>query len=198
MKNNKPIIILLIIIALILLYMAFRPKAVVAPIEQGVENKIEEKKVSGVKEYKNDELGFSFSYPEKYGEIKQVPSLEGVPIVNKGKTGYIFRGHLLVYPDPFFYFTGMTTNYTSIGDRGFDCGESRSTYAELSRSYKESVNNNGERFLYYSSTIIGDYHPPHHAAFFETKKDYPLLGFCASIDVPEQEFLQVMDSVDIK
>jgi high-affinity Fe2+/Pb2+ permease len=64
MKNNRIIIILIIIVILLLAYIVFKPKAVVAPLQQEVSKEVVKDKVVEMKNYENKELGFSFSYPE--------------------------------------------------------------------------------------------------------------------------------------
>jgi hypothetical protein len=90
----------------------------------------------------------------------------------------------------------MTKDYTA--GRDMDCGESKSTYKEIALLYKESLNSKGERYVFNVKTDNDGMPPAHQVAFFEMKGQYPLLGFCASLDIPKADFLQVMDSVDIK
>ena len=83
MKQKNVLIILLIIVVLLLSYIAFKPKDVVAPVEQTPSGKTttinnpngedyqpsdkvtdsKEIKVDGMKKYTDTDFGFSFWYP---------------------------------------------------------------------------------------------------------------------------------------
>ena len=150
--------------------------------------------------YKNTELGFSFVSP--YGAIKfdTFNTPEGIKeasFISKGTKGESFRGFILNYPDPIFYFAGITKNYSA--ERETDCGEVGSVkgYEYGVSLYGEKINKEGVPYVYgnvTTSEMIG----PHQIAYFKLNKgQFPVLGFCA-IKMNESDFKSVIDTVKIE
>ncbi len=153
-----------------------------------------------VKEYKNNELGFSFISP--YGTVKlnTYSTPEGVketPFITEGTKGESFRGYILRYPDPAFHFAGMTPDYS--GERGIDCGEVSSVekYESAASIYGEITNSNGIPYVY-GYVTDNEMEGPHQIAYFKLNKgQFPVLGFCA-IGMNESDFKSVINTVKIE
>ncbi len=153
-----------------------------------------------VKEYKNNELGFSFISP--YGAVKlnTYSTPEGVKetsFITEGTKGESFRGYILRYPEPSFYFAGLTLDYS--GERGIDCGEVRSVeeYESTASIYGEITNSNGVRYVY-GYVTDNEMEGPHQIAYFKLNKgQFPVLGFCAH-GMNESDFKSVINTVKIE
>ena len=142
--------------------------------------------------YYNQELGFSFSYPEKYGEINYGVSsgfVDGVSAVSD-EFGYVMRGY--INNIPFFYFASKTPNYKA--DRGGDAGES--SFETMKNIGVEMTTNTGTVF-YYKTYDNSGYHRNVRVAVFkfpEPRQGFESIGFASSIEISEDEFLSVVKS----
>ncbi len=87
MKSNKPIIFLLLIAILLLAYIAFKPKAVVAPIEEGTNTPVSE--VKDIYTYTNH--GFSIELPKGFvpAEIKSENNISTDISLSQGVVQYV-------------------------------------------------------------------------------------------------------------
>lgn len=139
--------------------------------------------------------GFSLIVPEKYKEIFDLTSDNNS--VSKGTIGKSMRKYFTKYPDPFFYVAGMTTDYS--GDRGVDCGETK-RYPAIQEGYEQRTNKQGVFYMYkYESDVDGYFGGPHQLAYFKlNNSEFPVLGFCASANITEADFTEVINSVKIK
>lgn len=156
-----------------------------------------------LKEYKNDELGFSFKYPSYMGEVS---FLSG-----KGDTGETFSG--LINYSFSLYFAGNSRNYTAPEDGNFgrtgveNCGTflTKSDYPDT-KAFSRNTNS-GQGYAYNIFTPEDGKKGFHNfdrgiAAYFTLKsgnKRFPCLGISSSGDnmLSDEEFLKITDSVKI-
>ncbi len=201
-KRNTILIILLLIVIIVLAYLALKPKSVTAPIAEENNKEVVKNETSLVKEYKNQELGFSFKYPKKYGEIKLTAGATSV--ISKGDIGKSFTGNIAWGTDGIFYFGGLTPDYTaghggSIGITSTkDCANITS-YQGTSSIRRISMH--GTKYAFFDVLDAGDINGNEHwyVAYFNlNKNNFPCLGFAAKADpITKEEFLKVTDSIDV-
>ncbi|MEK7585916.1 MAG: hypothetical protein AAB477_01625 [Patescibacteria group bacterium] len=208
-KKNYILIILLIIAILLLAYIAFKPKAVIAPIgeqtnKETIKESTPEVKEQELSKYENKELGFTFDYPSNLGEL----TFFGV---GKGEKGETFGGGINF---PQFYFAGNSRGYIAPEDGNFgragieNCGTvlSKSTNEEVKASSRKTTDGQEYAFNIFSP-VEGKQgfwgFERGVAAYFTLKsenKRFPCLGFSSVGEnvLSDEEFLKIIDSVKIK
>jgi len=176
----------------------------------------------GYKEFKNDELGFSFSYPSSLGVInfkENKGNGDDPNITFNAFNGESFIGGFFSLDSysPKFYFSGMSRNYNG-GDHGNiarvkdeNCSASLSVInipiekenTGIQSSLKQT--SSGDKYAFQIMTPDGGRDSywgfeKGIVAYFTLKsgnRRFPCLGIASQGGISDEEFLKIMDTVKI-